>query len=95
MTVTNRSVELPIKSISQLRDFDISPERKTLIYVNAFHTADSYFSVQEHLSLLQKQPAGSECDCRGILARDVAQLLPTRLRASSSSVHGYCHPTMC
>ncbi|EDW26947.1 GL15338 [Drosophila persimilis] len=32
MTVTNRSVELPIKSISQLRDFDISPERKTLIY---------------------------------------------------------------
>lgn len=73
MTITNQSVELPIKSISQIKDFDINPERKTLIYVNAFHTADSYFSVQEHLTLLQN----SRRDLNVIVvdfAKDVAQL---------------------
>ncbi|EDW50704.1 GM13844 [Drosophila sechellia] len=73
MTITNQSVELPIKSISQIKDFDINPERKTLIYVNAFHTADSYFSVQEHLTLLQN----SRRDLNVIVvdfANDVAQL---------------------
>ncbi|EDW93631.1 lipase member H [Drosophila yakuba] len=73
MTITNQSVELPIKSISQLKDFDINPERKTLIYVNAFHTADSYFSVQEHLTLLQN----SRRDLNVIVvdfAKDVSQL---------------------
>ncbi|XP_017157041.2 phospholipase A1 member A [Drosophila miranda] len=86
MTITNRSVELPIKSLSQLRDFDISPERKTLIYVNAFHTADSYFSVQEHLSLLQN----SRRDLNVIVvdfARDVAQLYYAVRH--HLSVHGY------
>ncbi|XP_030385891.1 phospholipase A1 member A [Scaptodrosophila lebanonensis] len=73
MTITNQSVELPIKAISQLRDYDISPERKTLLYVSAFHTVDSYFSVQEHLALLQS----SRRDLNVIIvdfAKNVAQL---------------------
>ncbi|XP_036337618.1 endothelial lipase [Rhagoletis pomonella] len=53
MTLTNQSVQLPIKAISEIRDYDINPKRKTLIYVNAYYTADTYFSVQAHLKLLQ------------------------------------------
>lgn len=53
LTLNNQSVELPIRSLSELRDFDINPRRKTLLYVNGFYTADSYFSIQSHLHMLQ------------------------------------------
>ncbi|KAH8379792.1 hypothetical protein KR009_007290 [Drosophila setifemur] len=86
MTITNQSVELPIKSLGQVKDFDINPDRKTLIYVNAFHTADSYFSVQEHLTLLQN----SRRDLNVIVvdfAQNVAQLYYAVRH--HLSVHGY------
>ncbi|KAH8274309.1 hypothetical protein KR026_008257 [Drosophila bipectinata] len=86
MTITNQSVELPIKSMGQIKDFDIQADRKTLIYVNAFHTADSYFSVQEHLTLLQN----SRRDLNVIVvdfAKDVAQLYYAIRH--HLSVHGY------
>ncbi|KAH8304017.1 hypothetical protein KR018_005914, partial [Drosophila ironensis] len=86
MTLNNQSVELPIKSLGQLKDFDIQADRKTLIYVNAFHTADSYFSVQEHLTLLQN----SRRDLNVIVvdfAKDVAQLYYAVRH--HLSVHGY------
>ncbi|XP_037938722.1 lipase member H [Teleopsis dalmanni] len=53
MTLNNQSIELPIKSLSELRDFDINPIRKTLVYVNGYYTPDSLFSVQSHLKHLQ------------------------------------------
>lgn len=53
LTVNNQSVELPIRSLSEIRDFDINPRRKTLLYVNGFHTSDTYFSIQSHLQMLQ------------------------------------------
>ncbi|XP_002062077.3 lipase member H [Drosophila willistoni] len=86
MTITNQSVELPVRSLSQLKDFDINTERKTLIYVNAFHTNDSYFSVQEHLILLQT----SRRDLNVIVvdfARNVEQLYYAVRH--HLSVHGY------
>ncbi|KAH8301977.1 hypothetical protein KR044_001476, partial [Drosophila immigrans] len=86
MTITNQSIQLPIKSIPEIRDFDINPERRTLIYVNAFHTADSYFSVQEHLMLLQT----TRRDLNVIVvdfATNVAQLYYTVRH--HLSVHGY------
>lgn len=53
MTVNNQSIELPIRSISELRDFDIDPDRRTLVYVNAYYTDDTYLSVISHLKFLQ------------------------------------------
>ncbi|XP_075163730.1 lipase member I [Haematobia irritans] len=53
LTINNQSVELPIRSLSEIRDFDINPQRKTLLYVNGFYTAESYFSVQAHLHMMQ------------------------------------------
>ena len=53
MTINNQRVELPIRSLSELRDFDINPQRKTLLYVNGFYSASSYFSIQSHLHMLQ------------------------------------------
>ncbi|XP_013114026.2 lipase member I [Stomoxys calcitrans] len=53
LTINNQSVELPIRALSEIRDFDINPQRKTLLYVNGFYTADSYFSVQAHLHMMQ------------------------------------------
>ncbi|XP_067644727.1 lipase member H [Eurosta solidaginis] len=76
MTVNNRSIELPIKAISEITDFDINPKRKTLVYVNAYYTPDSYFSVQAHLKLLQE----TRRDLNIIIvdfARDVLQLYYT------------------
>lgn len=55
MTVSNESIELPIRSLSELRDYDISPEKNTLIYVNSYYTTKSYFSISEHLKLLQER----------------------------------------
>ncbi|XP_054733616.1 pancreatic lipase-related protein 2-like [Anastrepha obliqua] len=76
MTLTNQSIRLPIKAISEISDFDINPKRKTLIYVNAFYTLDSYFSVQAHLKLLQ----ATRRDLNIVLvdfAKDVLQLYNT------------------
>lgn len=53
LTWNNQSVELPIRALSELRDFDINPQRKTLLYVNGFYSADSFFSIQAHLYLMQ------------------------------------------
>ncbi|KAL7732207.1 hypothetical protein ACLKA6_018447 [Drosophila palustris] len=86
MTITNQSIQLPIKAIPEIRDFDINARRRTLIYVNAFHTADSYFSVQEHLMLLQR----TRRDLNVIVvdfATNVAQLYYTVRH--HLSVHGY------
>ncbi|XP_011210992.2 endothelial lipase [Bactrocera dorsalis] len=76
MTITNQSIQLPIKAISEVSDFDINPKRKTLVYVNAYYTPDSYFSVQSHLKLLQT----TRRDLNIIVvdfARDVLQLYYT------------------
>lgn len=53
MTINNQRVELPIRFLQELRDYDINPQRKTLLYVNGFHTASSFFSIQSHLNMLQ------------------------------------------
>ncbi|XP_023293419.2 lipase member I [Lucilia cuprina] len=55
LTLNNQSVELPIRSLSELRDFDINPKRKTLLYINGFYTADTFFSIQSHLHMLQSR----------------------------------------
>ncbi|XP_073842668.1 lipase member H [Musca autumnalis] len=53
LTINNQSVELPIRALSEIRDFDINPNRKTLLYINGFYTDNSYFSIQAHLHMLQ------------------------------------------
>ncbi|XP_004524580.1 pancreatic lipase-related protein 2 [Ceratitis capitata] len=76
MTINNQSIQLPIKAISEIADFDIDPKRKTLLYVNAYYTADTYFSVQAHLKLLQT----TRRDLNIVVvdfARDVLQLYYT------------------